>query len=198
MTEEKTIDHVENHVELAQERLLSQFRKSEKLKGVQGAFVDQIQGIEDTAQQLYLLRWVSTAIGQTLDKLGATVDVAREGLSDESYRTKILGEISKRLSSGSNDDIIQTAKNITGASKVIFIEEYPAAFYLDCRDVNYALLGDVQRLKTVINKSRLAGVKFGLMITSGEDAFSFSEDVTGSGFGLDGLPEVGGPFAIEI
>lgn len=195
---EKTIDHIENHVEIAQSNLLSQFRKSEKLKGTQGAFVEQLQQIEDTAQQLYLLRWISSAFGQTLDKLGAQVDVAREGDGDEAYRTKILGEISKRLSSGSNDDIILTAKNLTGADKVIFIEEYPATFYLDCRGVNYALLGDIERLKAAIDKSRLAGVKFALMVTSGEDAFSFSEDVTGSGFGIDEDPNVGGPFAIEI
>ena len=189
---------IEDHIERANDRLLSQFKGKEKIEGLLAAFHAQIQDIENVGYDLYLQRWIASATGNTLDRLGAMVNVERNGASDSDYRINIIGEINTQFSSGSNDDIIITAKNITGASLVLFIEEYPATFYLDCRGVDNTSLTDIPRLKRVIEKSKPAGVKFELLITSTSDSFSFSQDSEGLGFGINEDPNVGGQFAIQI
>jgi len=192
------MEKIDTHVADARARLLSQFADSPKLQGLLQSFTEQIQDISNANYDLYTKRWLSSATGVTLDRLGAMVNVEREGLDDDNYRVKIIGEINNQFSSGSNNDIITTAKNVTGASLVIFIEEFPATFILDCRGVDNASLADVPRLKRIIEKSKPAGVKFGLFVTSSLDAFSFAEDIDGLGFGIDNDPSVGGNFAIEI
>ena len=193
-----SITKITDHIDQAKNRLLSQFKDKPNINGLLSALTRGIQDIENAGYDLYIKRWVTTATGSTLDRLGAMVNAERNGANDEQYRTNIIGEINTQFSSGSNDDIILTAKNLTGASFVLFVEEYPATFYIECRGVDNTLIVDIERIKKIIEKSKPAGVQFQKITTVPSEAFSFSEDSTGQGFTLNERPETGGRFAIQL
>ena len=180
-------------------RFLTQFKNSTQLKSLGGAYMGPMQGLEDNIQSLYEDRWIISAFGETLNKLGEMVGVPRNGRTDEEYRLAILSEITLQYSSGSIDDIIATAKTITGAGKIRYFENPPAGFMLNIVDITN---GDTQNwdvVRSSIDGVRPAGVEFWIVVTyDDEESFSFLEDPIGLGFGTDYDLEVGGVFSTNI
>ena len=63
--------YISDHIVRAKNRLIEQYRGKPKIEGVLEAIVAPIQDIEDVLEQLKLERWIETAIGVQLDKIGS-------------------------------------------------------------------------------------------------------------------------------
>lgn len=76
---------------------------------------------------------LKNARGAILDEYGWMYGQPRNGLSDEQYRVKILGKISRMLSKGSCDEVISLIANMLGAE--------PSAISIDESDMTVVVYG---------------------------------------------------------
>ncbi len=120
------VERIDDHREQAIGRFTSQYYEAEKLRALNGAFVDRYQGLEDAVQQLLRERWVNDAIGQQLDELGEIVGEPRLDRGDETYRSAILLRIILNRSGGEPESVIRFVRQAFDAEIVAYTEIYPA------------------------------------------------------------------------
>jgi hypothetical protein len=91
----------ESIADRGQSRLLSEFRDKPRivayLRAVLGAGV---QDLHDALYQAITERWVDTAIGAQLDRLGWLLDLPRSGWPDETYRLLLRAQVLVLRSTG--------------------------------------------------------------------------------------------------
>lgn len=122
------IEKILNHVEIAEKNLMSQYkegssnRNSIQFRNLLKIFVKQIQELENTFYDLYTLRYIDTAFGYQLDRLGDIVGIARYGLNDEDYRNRIYAQIILNASNGQPELFIQALRLIMNATNIKYSE----------------------------------------------------------------------------
>lgn len=127
----------ENYVQQAQELLLYQFRNSPNILKYIEIFHDQIQELELEYFSMLDALGIETAVDYGLDIIGKEVGEPRDGRSDEDYRSAILTRVFINNSSGTPEDVIAAAKQITGATRVNYSAEYPAGIVLEVIGAEY-------------------------------------------------------------
>jgi len=127
------VEHILNHEDEAQARLLSQFKGSPRIEGLLSSFVAGQQGLEDVLWALYIERQLDTASGEQLDNLGTIVREERKGRNDVNYRIGLIGKIGRNISKGTVNDLITIFKLLMSAEIAYFEEYFPAecAIYSD-------------------------------------------------------------------
>lgn len=73
-------------------------------------------------------RHLETGWGQTLDEIGASVGLARNGLPQELYRQAIAVRGASMVSNAGIDSVMRPIKSLLGAGNVVYLPTYPAAF----------------------------------------------------------------------
>jgi hypothetical protein len=144
-----TVDN--NHVAEGQALLTSMFVDKAVIKGIVTALMLRLQDIETSYWAL--INDVQLANhplpGPTswsiLDQLGAIVGASRDGLDDPDYLALIKLQIQVNRSRGNPDDILALAAIMLGSTPghilaakhplPVYVEYYPAAFYLGCWDL---------------------------------------------------------------
>lgn len=185
-----TLEQNTEHVVEALDRLLEQFKHRPNLEALISALIAQVQDIENSAFDLYLQRWVDSAVGVNLDNLGELVGQPREGRLDGEYRRWIKARILVNRTNGHGDDLIRIAELVIGTLENFELTEYyPAAYNI----VVYNYPDDPQTLFDIFFAAKPAGVGFVLEVSENppEALFRFSassaiESDPGYGFG-DGL-----------
>lgn len=99
---------VPDHVLEAIARLPKQFRKP-RIEDLLRCFVGPSQAIESAAWQLLTQRFITTAIGAELDRIGRIVGQSRDGLGDDDYRRFIRARVAAHRSRGTTEDLIKIA-----------------------------------------------------------------------------------------
>lgn len=117
---------ITDHADQAIALLIEQFKSAENLQALIGALIGPLQEIENTADDLYTLRAIDTAEGEQLDGIGEIVNEERQGRDDDEYREGLYFRILVNNSKSIPETIIDGLKIITGATKVTYIEIYPA------------------------------------------------------------------------
>lgn len=109
-------------------RLLSQFRDKARivayLRAVLGA---GIQDLHDAIYQALTERWIDTALGAQLDRIGWLLDLPRAGWPDETYRLLLRAQVLVLRSNGRWGDLIK-----------ILVALYATATGIRVRDVGMA------------------------------------------------------------
>jgi len=139
----------------ADTRIYQQFRNEDAAvtwsDGI-GALLGEVWAdVERGVNLVGLERYVATARGVHLDKVGAVVGRPRGSLTDDAdYRLAILVDAATQYSSGTPEQVIELATRlvvgIAGVSEVTFQELYPAAFVLTIPDLSadlFELLLDI-------------------------------------------------------
>jgi hypothetical protein len=116
------IEKISNHVERAKKNLMSQYKDSVKFNQLLQALVEELQEIEDVFWDLYTLRYISTAFGYQLDRIGDTVGVVRYGLDDNQYRKRIYSQIILNASNGEAEILIRSLKLLMNATIIEYTE----------------------------------------------------------------------------
>ena len=128
---------ITNHIEQAKNLLLYQFRNSPNIQKVVEVFHTQIQDVENEYFVLLESLGIETAYDYALDVIGKEVQEFRQGRNDEDYRSAIITKIFINNSSGTPEEVILAAKQVTGAETINYSEQYPAAVVLEILDVEY-------------------------------------------------------------
>jgi hypothetical protein len=189
---------ISTHVVDALARLIDQYRKKARIRGIVTSGAQQAQDLEDALISIRDLSSVYDAEGAQLDGVGDIVDLKRPtGMADAAYRILVLAKIVQNVSGGEPESIIGVAKLMTSAARVRFIELFPAAFELkieaDVPDDLGSLITDS------VKKTAAAGVRLVDITIVGADSFRFGTGNIGArGYGNKGETGVGGKFASFI
>lgn len=185
---------ITTHVQDALARMLEQYKKSPRLRGMVAANAAQTQSLEDAFNQIKATRSIDDAVGVHLDRIGAILGVPRPGqVVDYVYRVILKGQAAARISKGRHEDIIRTYKALTSANTCQLENVYPAKIkvYSD-GSVDSATLPYVA---LYLQKSLPIGVgifEFGLFGGGDDPGFGFFENPNALGFGDLDDPDAGG------
>lgn len=184
--------YISDHIVRAKNRLIEQYRGKPKIEGVLEAIVAPIQDIEDVLEQLKIERWIETAIGVQLDKIGRIVGAEREiGQNDDDFRLVVKAQIIMNLNQGTPEEIISAAKFFIGAAFIWYLEVYPAA--VDIFSTTVIPEPNRAKIRAQLKKFLPAGVSLDSFGQFDEtNPFIFSG---GAGFGDVNDPGVGGLLA---
>lgn len=164
----KTLKYNEDHRDQAKALVIEQFKRSRRFNDWLGAYIGQVQDLEDALWELYTQRGVDTAEGAQLDVLGIIVGQPRNGLDDTDYRTRIKVRIRLNKASGIADDIYAVFGLMLGnqIGAVSLQEAYPAGLIVQMNeyvDTSPSVLADILR------ESRSAGVDTSLVYMTSDD-----------------------------
>lgn len=122
------LKYIENHVELANSRLVQQDKESYNLVKLISTLTGQLQEIEDALFYLFDRRGVFTASGKTLDMIGEIVGEVRNYRSDKYYRTAIISKIAVNNGCGTADEIISIISLFFKSVNIRVTDLYPCSF----------------------------------------------------------------------
>lgn len=107
-----------------------QFEDSEDLLALANALLGPVNTIETTLEDLFLKRWVDTAFGMQLDRLGDVVGIPRRGRSDEPYRAAIKFQIFINTSHATPETLITATRVLSAGDFIRYWENYPTGIQL--------------------------------------------------------------------
>jgi hypothetical protein len=148
------IQKITNHVELAKERLMSQYKNSPVINMILEVIMKQEQDLEDAFYDLYTLCHLDTAFGVQLDRIGDIAGIQRYGLNDDDYRKRIYSQIVLNCSNGEPETLITALKLIMDATDIKYDEAYVGKIEID-----FTSDKDGKFLPMEIDKLCLAGIK---------------------------------------
>ena len=121
-----SINKITTHVNDALERLLFQYKDKVRMNGMISSTTEGLQELENTFWDVLTLRWINSASGEQLDRLGAIVVLDRDGRTDEQYRVWLVGKIAINTSKGTPQNLVAAMNLLFGADKSQYIPVYPA------------------------------------------------------------------------
>ena len=189
-------EKIDNHVEQAEDRLVTQYKNKTNFKDIIDVFAQRDQDLEDVFDDLLNDRNLYTAEGEQLDKLGEILDTPRQSLGDDDYRGLLFIKIGQYNSSGTIEEIINLANAFVRPEKLDYIEYFPATFALYALNAN--LFIPAQDIRIAILNSKCLGVRFEGIITYIDNYFGFFDDPIANAFGDNTDPNIGGVFASII
>jgi len=149
-----------NYCARNEQRLIEQFEEKPNLLGLLCSLVTPMQELEFVYQDLWNKRWLDTAEGEQLDGLGEIVGVSRNGKNDADYRIAIRFQIAVNMSNGEWETMLAVTKELTDATTVRIIEDFPAGIILltDGANIPVGIIG-------MLEQSAPAGVRLTLYST---------------------------------
>lgn len=173
------------HVTEALANLIEQFKDKENLRDLIEIYVNQLQLLENTLDDvLKLTDEIDAAFGQQLDNLGQIVGEERFGRTDAQYRLAIKTRILINLSSGTSEELIAIVETIIGTSPTVAITEaFPASFDITID----TQITDGRTAGLAVASSKPAGVGSSFRWFEGANEFRF--DTAGQGFDQGELGE---------
>lgn len=174
---------IDNHVEQAKDRLLSQFRYSENINKLLEIWVNRIQNYENLLFDILEKTNLNNATGKILDLIGKNINLPRPvdgeaSINDNAYKALIYAEIAKNTSNGTNADI-ENLLRILGATKIYLVDIPQASIQIN---INGVLLLSIEQIKKAIKKAT-ASIEIELSSFTSLP-FGFEGDNTGYGFGV--------------
>lgn len=189
------ITKINNHVEKGLDRRLEQWKDKPNLEGMIESQITGFQEIEDVAFDLRDLRLsIPDAEGFQLDQIGTIVGQGRLNFDDAFYRILLQARIGINVSNGDPERIIDTAKLLTSANFVHYMNLGGAEIAIGSDGIINPLT--VEFLLGNLNRVVMGGVRVNyLCIYDGEDSFSLAGNNTktiGKGLGTIADINVGG------
>jgi hypothetical protein len=188
-----TIAKINDHIEQAKERLITQYKQATNLKNILDCFNEQTQDLEDAIHELFEGRWVDVAQGQVLDDFGTIVGQDRLGFDDDFYRILIYVKMGQNISQGETERVIDVYKIITRATIAQIQEHFPAGVTLLSNGTINPITASFiyEELQKVVG----AGIRVDRIGEFSDTPFGFAGAPTALGFGTVADSSIGGTFA---
>lgn len=186
---------IDNHVQQALARLLTQYKNSTNLQNLLTAIINPIQDIEGVLGELNDLRYLPDATGVQLDVIGIIVGLPRPvGATDAEYVLDLYGQIKINTSQGQPEQLIQAFLLFTGAATCILTEFENASFLIASPYVPPSQ-AVIDSLITTLSQAAPVGVRMdGIISYDATNAFAYDGALPGAGYD-DGSQTVGGLYA---
>lgn len=174
------MDKIETHETDALNRMTERLKGKPIATAFFRALARQIQDLEDAAWDVFIGRWIDSAVGVQLDAVGKYLNLARGSLDDDTYRLWLKARVKVNRSRGTPEDLIAIFHLLSEDSVITYTPMYPAGFQLDLGDAVFdSSLHDA--LLSFIRAATDGGVR-GMLTWSEHD-----EDETFSFLGAPGL-----------
>jgi len=139
--------NVINHVEEARKTLLQQYESKHYLNTLIDAIVEQLQSLENASHEVLEQRFIMTARGVQLDKLGELIGIGRGYRTDYEYRRLLAAMSVINRGGGTPENIIAAIKIVYNPFFVTYEEPEVATFSIfTVREL--PMVGVIQLLKT--------------------------------------------------
>jgi len=123
------------------------------------SFALSAQDVEDVLEELRSQRNLDTAVGVQLDGLGQILGLERnDGESDDDYRERLKFQVFINQGTGTPEEVIAILKFLTDATRVRYIEFYPAAYQMITNGTTFP--EPPEELVTAIQMASPAGVQY--------------------------------------
>jgi hypothetical protein len=156
-----TITKIETHIDDALKRLLYQFQDKSKIVALQTMQAQQIQELENASYDYIASITLASATGATLDRWGFVLGEDRLGANDADYRVRLYFAITRNLSNGTPEELINFTAFLFTASMVQLEEIFPAVISLTA--INAQGTADPALIKTQLQQLCPAGVRLHLL-----------------------------------
>lgn len=113
--------------------LTSRFRGKPAIEGLLGAWLEQVQDVEDALWQLLTETTLETAENAQLDELGAILDEPRASLTDTPYRTMLRAKALALRSNGNVPDLLALAELLIPEGYTL-TQYFPAALVVEASE----------------------------------------------------------------
>lgn len=192
-----TLTKIENHADLAEGRLLEQYKGKPNIVASVRMDGDRYQVLEDIGFDIFENGSITKGHDAILDQEGTIVDQPRNGLDDDLYKIRLIAKVGQNTSKGTPEDLINIFKNLMQADLVYYAPLYPAGMTLTA--IGGSPLGTIDDVKQAILASLTGGVSIDLFTSANSISFSFfgDPDPNGQGFGDYNDNTVGG-FLAEV
>jgi hypothetical protein len=112
-------------------RLLPEFSRSTKIKGLLKSLLATSQPTEVTLFEVMNKTGIDTAEGNQLDVIGKLLNLSRGGTTDTSYRAKLYAKIALNAAKATPESIINLTRVVTGTEEVTLSEVHPAEVHVN-------------------------------------------------------------------
>lgn len=192
------ISKIENHVEQALDRRLEQYKNKPNIENIISIHAEGYQSLEDVLFDLKEKRInIFEAEGVQLDNIGRFVGQDRMNFDDDFYRILIFARIGINVSDGDGERVINTAKLLTKAQFVHYMNLGLAEIAVGSDGMVNPLTVDF--LITNLEKVAMGSVRVAyLAIYDGDDSFSVdgkNKKTIGKGLGSINDENSGGKLA---
>lgn len=109
--------------------LLEQYKDKPRMEGILAQIGVEADMLDVSNHELWNLYDIDLATGAQLDILGTIANEPRKERTDTEYRA-VLKVLFRTQVSGTPEDVIRSVKEYTGSTSVVYIPEYPAAFWI--------------------------------------------------------------------
>jgi len=161
-------------------KLIYQWQNKPNVVGLLTSYMESVQGVEDTFEQLLKERSLDTAIGAQLDVLGLIIGEDRKGRSDADYRLALKLRVAINKSDGTEPVVTSLIKQITSADTATFEDVYPAGVKYTLEGLNVevddSILDEIKNILAATITAQLLVTKFI------NPPFVFRNDTSGEGF----------------
>jgi hypothetical protein len=114
-------------------RLLPEFSRSTKIKGLLKSLLATSQPTEVTLFEVMNKTGIDTAEGDQLDVIGKLLNLSRGGTTDTSYRAKLYAKIALNAATATPESIINLTRVVAGTEEVTLSEVYPAELHVNIK-----------------------------------------------------------------
>lgn len=120
-----------DYSQLSLDRLLWQYRDSDKLQGLITALAEDLNLTQQDTFDIVSSMDIDSAFGVFLDIIGGYVGEPRLGRIDHDYRDAIILKVAINTSRGTPNDLLTVLAVATGANKTKIWEYYPVSTILE-------------------------------------------------------------------
>lgn len=176
------VDKITNHKQLAKNRIIEQYKQKPNINSIIDIHAERYQQLEDMLFVFLSIIDLENAVQDQLNIVGSMVGVPRGAFNDDDYRALIKIQIAVTLTRGSIPDQLNVARALTDPTKVIYIPDYPAKFFLIL--VNPTPIVAITEVRRIL-ESEVAPSGVGLtLVTAPTGYFGFANDPNAFGFGV--------------
>lgn len=187
------MNFITDHVQRAWNRLLFQYRKKEKLKGLIEALVSPLQTLENTLKDIHEDNDINNSKGVNLDRAGRIPGVFNRptGMGDTKFLRVIKNQIVLNTNEASANEFITTASFFLDSESIYYNETYPAEVEIFSNTV--FVPSEQEEIKKQLQSFLPTTVSLGLFGQyDADNPFLFNQP---NGFGDVNDPQTGGLLA---
>lgn len=179
------LTYIPDHADKAEANLLYQFRTKRNIVALTRALAAGVQACEDEVFDVIMGTEFSSAVGVNLTRWGELVGAPRNGLTDSEYRPFIRGQVLANRSTGKPDQLIRVFQEVTGESRVVHTNLFPAGFQFIAYRGTAMTDRVANRVGALMRTIKPAGISMDLIeAVTGYFGFAGDPDALGYDLGL--------------
>lgn len=168
-------EQITDHSDAAKDRQVWQYKGKTNFDNLIEIHAERMQKLENVLYDMLTKRAISTAEGIQLDRLGEYLEVDRDGLGDEPYRTQLFSAASKLRKAGQVEVMLSTLRSLTG-KPVSLLQAFPATMLMHVFVDTLGELTDEDLISETMQTVRSGGVKLDIGVQLNSTAFVFQSD----------------------